>query len=93
ALLQSTKSLQAAHQAGNKDAVQAEVRNLDGLLHRVEEQTLSWTRHEQRQVGELGLLTKLEVSADMTHHLMYDVGIQPDADQHNPGPANERPAQ
>jgi hypothetical protein len=93
ALLQSTKSLQAAHQTGNKDAVRAEVRNLDVLLHRVEEQTLSWTRQEQRQIGELGLLAKLEVSADMTHHLMYDVGIQPDPDQHNPGPATERPAQ
>ena len=92
ALLQSTNTLRASHQAGNKDAIQAEVRNIDVMLHRIEEQTISWTRHEQRQVGELGMLTKLEVSADITHHLMYDVGIEPDVDQHNPGPANERPA-
>ncbi len=93
AVLQSANSLQASHQAGNKEAIQAEVRNIDVMLHRIEEQTFNWTRHEQRQVGELGLLTKLEVTADITHHLMYDVGIEPDADQHNPGPVNERPTE
>ena len=93
AVLQSANSLQASHQAGNKEAIQAAVRNVDVMLHRIEEQTFNWTRHEQRQVGELGLLTKLEVTADITHHLMYDIGIEPDADQHSPGPANERPTE
>lgn len=74
-LLTETKSLRQAQQENNRDAVKHHLVNVDQLLHQVNEQTRGWVRNQQRQIGEMGLITKLEISGNIIHHMMYDVGL------------------
>jgi hypothetical protein len=79
ALLQVSRQIRAAFEADDRPAVANLLREAKSLLDLVQDQTQGWTRQHTQQVGELGLLTKLEVTADMIHYMMYDVGVSEEA--------------
>ena len=73
-MLNIAKSLQQALPSNNRDAVKQHLLAIDPLMHRVESQTIGWTRNHARQFGELGLVAKQEMVSDILHHMMYDAG-------------------
>lgn len=75
AMLEASKELRAAQKSGDQSQVKEHLKKIDRMLHQVEDQTQGWTRTHTRQIGELGLITKLQVAGDMTHHMMHDAGI------------------
>lgn len=74
-MLENSKQLSAAHDAGDRNKVKELAKTIDRLQHVVEDQTAGWTRNESKQVGELGIVTKLQITGDVVHHLLHDIGV------------------
>lgn len=75
AALTEAKGLRDAQQSDDRDSIKQRLKITDSLLHSLEPQVQGWTRTHQKQIGEAGMLTKLEIAGDVTHHMMYDAGI------------------
>lgn len=88
AMLTASKAVPQSHEAGDREGVKRNLQEVDRLMHLLEEQTDGWQRNHRKQVGELGLLTKMEIASDMTHHLLYDVGV---STSNHPEPASTTP--
>lgn len=80
AMLTAAKAVEQAEKANDREGVKRQLTIADQLMHQVQRQTQGWVRRHQRQIGEMGIMTKLDISSDMLHHMMYDVGIS--LDQH-----------
>lgn len=64
---------------------------LDEPFYHVQEEIKPWTRIERRPIGEGGINGKAEVMESILHHLLYDVGINPQhlpAEEQAPPPAD-----
>ena len=67
---------EAEHNHQDRDAIAAKLGGLDSLFHHVEDDVRGWSRHHHRQIGNLGILTKMEYIESTIHHLMNDVGVR-----------------
>lgn len=76
-ILQVFQFILAAEQQRDRKAIGARLGGLDKLFHHVQNDVREWTRHQHRQVGQLGTLSKMEMIESMLHHLMNDVGVRP----------------
>ncbi|MEZ6130895.1 MAG: hypothetical protein R3C59_19670 [Planctomycetaceae bacterium] len=82
ALTEATR-LRAAHESDDRETIRQRLLIIDSLLHRLEISVIGWRRSHQKQIGESGLLTKLEISGDIIHHMMYDAGVTPQTHDQN----------
>lgn len=76
-ILDMAKYMQAQENQNNRSEIANRVQDLDPLFHHVQGEVRSWSRRHQKQVGEAGIMTKIEIMESLLHHLMYDAGIRP----------------
>lgn len=74
-LLQVAKYIHDAEHRNDRLAVQRELGGLDQLFHHLEDDVRGWSRHHRRQIGQLGILSKMDLMESTLHHLMNDVGV------------------
>ena len=65
----------------SRTRIRQEATELDEHFHHVQEEIKPWTRIERRPIGEGGINGKAEVMESILHHLLYDIGVNP---QHLP---------
>ena len=76
------------HNHQDRAAIQARLGGLDALFHHVQDDVRGWSRIHRRQIGDLGIITKLDLMEGTLHHLMNDVGVRTSAfDEAAPLPA------
>jgi hypothetical protein len=85
-LLETAKYIHAAEHAKDRDAISRKLGGADALFHHVEDDVRGWSRVHHRQIGTLGILSKIEMAESVLHHLMEDVGVQPEIPEHAPAP-------
>jgi hypothetical protein len=85
-LLETAKFIHAAEHANDRDAISHRLGGADALFHHVEEDVLGWSRVHRRQIGTLGIISKMDMAESVLHHLMQDVGVQESLDEHAPAP-------
>lgn len=78
-VLQVSQFIHAAEHQHDRAAIQGRLGGLDRLFHHVEDDVRGWSRHQHKQVGQLGILSKMELIESTLHHLMNDVGVRPTA--------------
>lgn len=83
-LFQTAQTIHAAEHNYDRDSVVQRLGGADALLHHIEDDVRGWTRIPRRQIGSLGINTKLSQSADTLHHLMEDVGVSLSTGLENP---------
>ena len=76
-LLQVAKYIHAAEHHHNRAAIQQQLGGMDQLFHHLQDDVRGWTRHHYRQIGRLGIITKMRRIESTLHHLMNDVGVAP----------------
>lgn len=74
-ILQTAKFIHSAEHLNDREAIRSKLQGLDTLFHHVEEDVQGWSRIHQRQVGNLGIIRKMEVVEALLHHLMHDSGV------------------
>ncbi|MCA9034821.1 MAG: hypothetical protein KDA91_06825 [Planctomycetaceae bacterium] len=74
-LLQTAKFIHNAEHHNDRDAIRSRLGGADQLFHHVEEDFRGWSRVHRRQIGTMGILTKMEMAEATLHHLMHDVGV------------------
>ena len=94
-LWQDAKHLHEDIHGGDRREMQQTALAMDRLFHHVQDEVLHWRGSNQRQVGELPLPAKLEEIEAVLHHLLFDMGVNPEhGDDHNevaPAPQDEVP--
>lgn len=75
-VLTEARALEQAQQRGDREQVQQHLIAANRNLNQVMTATENWQRSHQKQIGEAGLETKLQMTADMLNHMMYDIGIR-----------------
>lgn len=93
-ILNISKSLQTYERGGNQVEIVRQIQELDPLFHSIQDRLISWNRVHQRQIGQAGLQTKLQIMETLLHHLAYDVGIEPhgmNTTESAPAPLEEAP--
>lgn len=75
-LLQVAQFIHGAEHAHDRNAIRSKLGGMDSLFHHVQDDVRGWTRHHHRQVGQLGILSKMDMIESTLHHLMNDVGVQ-----------------
>ena len=94
-IYQIAKYIHAAEHRHDRDAIASRLGGLDADFHHIQNDVKGWTRHHHRQVGQLGILTKMDRVESALHHLMNDVGVQSavsGAGQQPPAPAGGAPS-
>lgn len=74
-LYQTARSIHAAEHNYDREHVRRQLGGADALFHHIEDDVRGWTRIPRRQIGTLGIITKMEMAEDTLHHLMEDVGV------------------
>ena len=74
-LLQTAKFMHDAEHHNDRDAIRSRLAGADALFHHVEEDFHGWSRIHHRQIGTMGILTKMEMAEATLHQLMNDVGV------------------
>lgn len=74
-LFQTAQYIHAAEHNYDRASVVERLGGADALLHHIEDDVRGWSRIPRRQIGSMGIVTKLEYSVDTLHHLMEDVGV------------------
>ncbi|MCA9077736.1 MAG: hypothetical protein KDA93_22105 [Planctomycetaceae bacterium] len=74
-VLEVAKYIHAAEHQNDRQAIQEKLQGLDQLVHHVQADVRGWSRHQHRQIGQLGILSKLDLIESTLHHLMNDVGV------------------
>ena len=93
-ILQIAQDIHEANHRNDRRAIQRRIEGMDELFHHIQEDVHSWTRHEHRPVGGTDMHTKLELTENTIHHLMYDVGARHDEHHHDHGRRDDgRPGQ
>jgi hypothetical protein len=75
-LLQVARFIHDAEHANDRAAIQSQLNGMDALFHHLQEDVRGWSRHHHHQVGQLGMLSKMDMIESALHHLMNDVGVQ-----------------
>ncbi|MCS7466343.1 hypothetical protein NZK35_06595 [Stieleria sp. ICT_E10.1] len=76
-LLDAAKFIHAADHNNDRDAIRSRINGTDQLFHHIQQDVRGWSRIHQRQIGSLGILSKMELVEATLHHLMNDVGVSP----------------
>jgi hypothetical protein len=74
-LFQTAQYIHAAEHNYDRATVTQRLGGADALLHHIEDDVRGWSRIPRRQIGSLGIVTKLQNAVDTLHHLMEDVGV------------------
>ena len=74
-LFQTTRYIHASEHNYDRDAIRQQLGGADALFHHIQDDVRGWSRIARRQIGTLGILTKMEMAEDTLHHLMEDVGV------------------
>ena len=74
-ILEVAQFIHDSEHRSDREAIRRELGGLDALFHHVEDDVRGWSRHHRRQIGALGILTKMELMEGTLHHLMNDVGV------------------
>ena len=77
-LLQMARFMHTAEHNHDRAAMKSRLSGADLLFHHVQDDLRGWTRQERRQIGYLGVQTKIELAERLLHHLMQDVGVHPE---------------
>lgn len=75
-LMQVAKFIHDAEHAHDRAAIRSKLGGMDALFHHLQEDVRGWSRHHHRQIGQLGILSKMDMIESALHHLMNDVGVQ-----------------
>ena len=70
---------------GDRQALARAITQMDPLFHHVEEDVTGWSRDHHRQIGQLGIIDKMQQMENLIHHLLYDAGIKPAHDEQGHG--------
>lgn len=88
-VLEVARYCHAAEHHQDRAAMREQLSGLDALFHHVQDDVRGWTRHHHRQIGHLGIVTKMDMIEDTLHHLMEDVGVHgADFSEQAPLPSN-----
>lgn len=74
-LLQVAKYIHDAEHAQDRNAIRARIGGMDALFHHLQDDVRGWSRHHVRQIGQLGILSKMDMIEGTLHHLMNDIGV------------------
>lgn len=74
-LLGVAKFIHAAEHNNDREAMRSKLLGTDRLFHHIQDDVRGWTRIHHRQIGTLGLISKIEIVESTLHHLMNDVGV------------------
>ena len=85
-LLEAAKFIHAAEHNKDRDAISKQLGGADALFHHVEDDVRGWSRVHHRQIGTLGILSKMEMAESVLHHLMNDVGVKQEMPEQAPAP-------
>ncbi len=88
--LEASKSVHAKEDKIDRAELGRQIQELDRTFHHVQGKVRGWSRQHRRQIGQAGILTKMDVTEALLHHLMVDVGIKPhsaEATEAAPAPA------
>lgn len=86
-LLDVAKFIHAADHNNDREAIRSRLAGTDRLFHHIQDDVKGWTRIHRRQIGALGIITKMDLTEATLHHLMNDVGVSESAQAPQPGPA------
>ncbi|MEP3479719.1 MAG: hypothetical protein ABJZ55_10765 [Fuerstiella sp.] len=75
-LMQVAKFIHDAEHANDRAAIRSKLNGMDALFHHLQEDVRGWSRIHHRQIGQLGILSKMDMIESALHHLMNDVGVQ-----------------
>ena len=92
-LLETAKYIHGAEHANDREAISRKLGGADTLFHHVEDDVRRWSRVHRRQVGTLGILSKMEMAESVLHHLMEDVGVKAEIPEQAPAPGLGAPEQ
>lgn len=85
-ILDTAKFIHAAEHQQDRQAIASRLNGIDQLFHHVQDDVRGWLRHHHRQVGQLGILSKMDLIESTLHHLMHDAGVG-----HTPAPGEQAP--
>ncbi len=74
-ILQIARYIHEAEHQQDRQAIAERMHGLDALFHHVQDDVRQWSRHHHRQIGNLGIVSKMDLMESTIHHLMNDVGI------------------
>lgn len=74
-LYNTAKFIHAAEHNYDRTSIQQSLGGVDALFHHVQDDVRGWTRNPRRQIGTLGIITKINLAEETLHHLMDDVGV------------------
>ncbi|MEQ9408778.1 MAG: hypothetical protein RIK87_13670 [Fuerstiella sp.] len=74
-LYQTASFIHAAEHNADRETAKSQLAGADALFHHIQDDVRGWTRIQRRQIGTLGIMTKLDMAEDTLHHLMTDVGV------------------
>ncbi len=83
-ILQAAKYAHGNEHNGDRQALARAITEMDPLFHHVEEDVTDWSRDHHRQIGNLGIIDKMQQIENLIHHLLYDVGVKPAHDGGGP---------
>ena len=75
-LLQNAKFMHAAEHVNDRAAIQSKLNGMDSLFHHIQDEVRGWRRDHHRQVGTLGVPSKMDMIESTLHHLMNDAGVR-----------------
>lgn len=75
-LYSTAKFIHAAEHNYDRTSIQRSLGGVDALFHHVQDDVRGWTRIPRRQIGTLGIITKISLAEETLHHLMDDIGVQ-----------------
>ncbi len=89
-LMLVAKFIHDAEHANDRNAIRSKLNGMDELFHHVQDDVRGWSRHHRRQIGQLGILSKMDMIESTLHHLMNDVGIHSTDGEQAPPPSGIR---
>lgn len=69
------KYIHDAEHQHDRQAIREKLNGLDSLFHHVQDDVRGWSRNHQRQIGHLGIISKMDMIETTLRHLMNDVGV------------------
>jgi hypothetical protein len=74
-LYQTARYIHASEHNYDRNTIRQQIGGADALFHHIQQDVQGWSRAPNRQIGTLGILTKMEMTEETIHHLMEDLGV------------------
>ena len=74
-LYQMARDIHVAEHNRDRITMQQQLAGADALFYHVGDDVQGWSRIPRRQIGTLGILTKIAMAEETLQHLMEDVGV------------------